>query len=226
MILPYMEQPAIYNAINFGLTMTLPHNETVQTLRISSYLCPSDNVKQLIPVRNEDNTETVYTVGSANYVGVYGTGEIGEAPGRGDGMFFRNGRLTFGDITDGTSQTFFIGERSHNLSYVTWTGRAIGGWLFTTASFEGGTNKFDPEPEESFTMILGPIEAEEGNPRTPNYPAAHVEDYWSRHSGGVNFLFGGRVRPLHQEHHPHVRLSFAGDASRRRDRGGGPVLSG
>ena len=72
-------------------------------------------------------------------------------------MFFRNSRLGFRDIPDGTSQTFAVGERSHDLSYVTWTGRAIGGWLFTTASFEGGTNKFDPEPEESFTMILGPV---------------------------------------------------------------------
>ncbi len=189
MILPYVEQPAVFNAINFGLTMTFPDNLTAQTIRFNSYLCPSDSVKQLIPVRNEENTETVYTVASANYVGVFGTGEVGEAPGRGNGMFFRNSRLGFGDITDGTSQTFFIGERSHNLSYVTWTGRAIGGWLFTTASFEGGTNKFNPEPEESFTMILGPVEAEDG-PRTPNHPKAHVEDYWSRHPGGVNFLFG------------------------------------
>ncbi len=189
MILPYVEQPAVFNAINFGLTMTFPDNLTAQTIRFNSYLCPSDSIKQLIPVRNEENTETVYTVGSGNYVGMFGTGEVGEAPGRGNGMFFRNSRLGFGDITDGTSQTFFVGERSHNLSYVTWTGRAIGGWLFTTASFEGGTNKFDPEPEESFTMILGPVGTEDGS-RTPNHPRAHVEDYWSRHPGGVNFLFG------------------------------------
>ncbi len=211
MILPYVEQPAVFNAINFGLTMTLPDNVTAQTIRFNSYLCPSDNVKPLIPVRNEENTQTVYTVASANYVGVYGTGEIGEAPGRGNGMFFRNSRLGFGDITDGTSQTFFVGERSHNLSYATWTGRAIGGWLFTTASFEGGTNKFDPEPEESFTMILGPVESEgHAGPRTPNYPSAHVEDYWSRHPGGVHFLFGdGSVRFIKDTINPSIYQSLA-----------------
>jgi hypothetical protein len=69
--------------------MTLPDNVTAQTIRFHSYLCPSDTVKPLIPVRNEANTETVYTVASANYVAVYGTGEIGAAPGRGNGMFFR-----------------------------------------------------------------------------------------------------------------------------------------
>ena len=194
MILPQMEQRNVYNAINFGLTMTYPANDTAQLLRINGYLCPSDNPKPLVPVRDEENTRTVYTVGSANYVGSFGTGEIGEAPGRGDGLFFRNSHVSFRDITDGSSQTFAIGERSHDLSYVTWTGRAIGGWLFTTASFEGGRNKFNPDPEESFTMVLGPI-GTENLPRTPNYPAAHVEDYRSWHPGGVNFLFGdGSVR--------------------------------
>ncbi len=217
-ILPQLEQPAVFNAINFGLTMTYPANDTAQLMRLGTYLCPSDNPKQLIPVRNEENTETVYTVASANYIGVYGVGEVGEAPGRGNGMFFRNSRLSFQDMTDGSSQTFMVGERSSNLSYVTWTGRAIGGWLFTTASFEGGTNAFNPEPEESFTMVLGPM-GEEDPPRTPNHPLAHVEDYWSRHPGGVNFLFGdGSVRFIKNQINPSVYHALA-------TRGGGEVIS-
>jgi len=35
---------------------------------------------------------------------------------------------------------------------------------------------------------LGPIGLEDGT-RTINNPEAHVEDYWSRHPGGCNFLF-------------------------------------
>ncbi len=196
MILPQMEQPAIWNAINFSLTMTFRDNDTAQLVRINGYLCPSDNPKALVPVRDEDNVNTIYTVASANYVGVYGLGEIGDAPGDGSGMFFRNSRLSFSDILDGSSQTMMVGERSHNLSYVTWTGRAIGGWLHKTSSFEGGNDQYSVDPEESFTMILGPVE--EGGadgPRTPNHPRAHVEDYASRHPGGVHFLFGdGSVR--------------------------------
>ena len=38
-------------------------------------------------------------------------------------------------------------------------------------------------------MVLGPVGIEDA-PRTPNNPRAHPEDFWSRHSGGVNFLFG------------------------------------
>ena len=195
LILPRIDQSPLYNAINFGLTMTYAENFTVQSLRINTYLCPSDDTKQIVPVRDEDNTETIYSVGGANYVGCYGVGEVGEAPGAGSGMFFRNSRLGFKDINDGASQTFFIGERSHDLSYVTWTGRAIGGWLHPTPTFEGGRNKFSPEPEEAFVMVLGPIESEAGFRRTPNSPSAHVEDYRSRHPGGANFLFGdGSVR--------------------------------
>lgn len=220
-ILPQMEQSATYNAINFNISMILPHNNTAQYTRIASYLCPTDAPPDRVPVRDQTNTNTIYTVGTANYVAVYGTGEIGEAAGQGNGLFFRNSRVGLNQITDGSSQTLAVGERSHNLSYATWTGRTIGGWLFTTASFEGGTNKYNPEPEESFCMILGPIEFEDegGLPRTPNFPAAHVEDYASRHPGGVNFLFGdGSVRFIKNSISPRVYGSLA-------TRNGGEVVS-
>ena len=48
------------------------------------------------------------------------------------------------------------------------------------------------DPEEAFVMVLGPI-GYEHPPRTPNYPAAHVEDYRSFHPGGVNFLFDNNL---------------------------------
>ena len=188
MILPQLEQRNLHDAINFELNLTYAANTTAQYLRTTFYLCPSDTTKELIPVRDEANTTTVYEVGGANYVGMYGLGEIGEAPGAGNGMFFRNSKIGFSNLTDGSSSTLAVGERSHNLSYVTWTGRTVGGWLFKTSSFEGGTDQFAADPEEAFTMFLGPVGLDDG-PRTPNHPQAHVEDYWSRHPGSVNFLF-------------------------------------
>ncbi len=209
MILPQLEQSSVYNAINFSLTMTFHDNDTAQLIRFTSYLCPSDFTKPLIPVRNQANTQTVYTVASGNYVGMFGTGEIGEAPGGGNGLFYRNSTLSFQNLTDGSSQTFAVGERSHNLSFVTWTGRAIGGWLFKTSSVEGGTDTFNPDPEESFTMILGPVGLEDGL-RTPNNPIAHVEDYWSRHPGGVNFLYAdGSVHFIKNSISPTVYQAMA-----------------
>ena len=218
MILPQLEQDPLYHSINFSLSVASPENNTADLTRISTYICPSDSTPAVVAVRNRDNTATVDTVAGSNYVGMYGIGEIGAAPGAGAGMFFRNSRISFRDITDGTSQTFAIGERSHNLSYVTWTARSIGGWLFKTSSVEGGTDQFNPDPEECWTQVLGPVGLVDG-PRTPNAPQAHVEDYWSRHSGGVNFLFAdGSVRFIKDGINPNTFRALA-------TRAGGEVVS-
>jgi prepilin-type processing-associated H-X9-DG protein len=104
------------------------------------------------------------------------------------GIFYRNSATKIAAITDGTSNTIMVGERSHNLSYVTWVARSINGWLGKTSLVEGGTDQFNPSPEECWTQILGPCGLEDGN-RTINDPQAHVEDYWSRHPGGANMQF-------------------------------------
>jgi prepilin-type processing-associated H-X9-DG protein len=169
-------------------------------------------------VRDQTNSSTVNTVSTSNYIACYGVGEIGDAPGKGNGVFFRNSKTSFAMITDGTSQTVAVGERSHTLSYATWTSRSPGGWLFKTSSVEGGTDSFNASPEEGFTMILGPAGDEDG-PRTPNHPEAHVEDYWSRHPGGVNFVFcDGSVKFVKDSINPNVYRGLF-------TRAGGEVIS-
>jgi prepilin-type processing-associated H-X9-DG protein len=209
MILRELEQPALFNSINFSLSVAFAANNSCSTTTVTTYLCPSDSGPSLVPVLKDPpdpanpgtytGSAVVDTVARGNYVGMFGLGEICGASGPKDlpnvgsigaaaGMFFRNSSLGLGDVIDGTSTTIAIGERSHNLSYVTWTARSINGWLGKTSPIEGGTDQFNPSPEECWTQVLGPAGLEDG-PRTPNSPIAHVEDYWSRHPGGVNFLF-------------------------------------
>jgi prepilin-type N-terminal cleavage/methylation domain-containing protein/prepilin-type processing-associated H-X9-DG protein len=220
MILPYMEQQTVYNSINFNLSVAFHQNDTCSLTALSVYLCPSDSGPSTIPVFADppdpaqpgtySGSNIVDTLSRGNYVGMYGIGEICSQSGANDspnnnnigplgqhaGIFYRNSAVTLAGVTDGTSQTIAVGERSHNLSYVTWVARSIGGWLGKTSPIEGGTDQFNPSPEECWTQVLGPAGLEDG-PRTINNPEAHVEDYWSRHSGGANFLFAdGSVRFL------------------------------
>ena len=81
----------------------------------------------------------------------------GDPLGQHAGIFYRNSATKIAAITDGTSNTIMVGERSHNLSYVTWVARSIDGWLGKTSPIEGGTDKFNPSPEECWTQIMGPV---------------------------------------------------------------------
>lgn len=209
MILPQMEQSTVFNSINFNLSLDYAANDTASHVVLASHLCPSDSGPDMVPVLADPpdpanpgtytGSAIVDTVSRGNYVGMWGLGEIcagsgpTSAPNVGSigsplGIFNRNSRTRIADILDGTSSTIAVGERSHNLSYVTWTGRSINGWLGKTGPIEGGTDQFNPSPEECWTQILGPAGLEDGN-RTINQDEAHVEDYWSRHPGGANFLF-------------------------------------
>ncbi len=212
MILPYMEQQPLYNSINFNLSVAFHDNDTCSLTALNVHLCPSDFGPSVVPVFEDppdpanpgsfSASHIVDTLSRGNYVGMYGIGEICAQSGANDspnnngagplgqhaGIFYRNSPTRIAAVTDGTSNTIMCGERSHNLSYVTWVARSIDGWLGKTSPLEGGTDQFNPSPEECWTQIMGPAGLEDGN-RTINNPEAHVEDYWSMHPGGANMLF-------------------------------------
>jgi prepilin-type N-terminal cleavage/methylation domain-containing protein/prepilin-type processing-associated H-X9-DG protein len=212
MILPFLEQQPLYSSINFNLSVAYAQNNTCSLTALNVYLCPSDPGPSVVPVFEDppdpanpgsfSATHIVDTLSRGNYVGMYGIGEIcsqsgaldspnnnGAGPlGQHAGIFYRNSPTSVAAVTDGTSNTIMVGERSHNLSYVTWVARSIDGWLGKTSLIEGGTDQFNPSPEECWTQIMGPAGLEDGN-RTINNAEAHVEDYWSRHPGGANMLF-------------------------------------
>lgn len=213
MILPFLEQQPLYSSINFNLSVAYAANDTCSLTALAVYLCPSDSGPSTIPVFDDppdpanpgsySGTHIVDTLSRGNYVGMWGLGEICAQSGATDamnnngvglplgqhaGIFYRNSATTVAAITDGLSNTIIVGERSHNLSYVTWVARSINGWLGKTSLVEGGTDQFNPSPEECWTQIMGPCGLEDGV-RTINNPEAHVEDYWSMHPGGANMLF-------------------------------------
>jgi prepilin-type N-terminal cleavage/methylation domain-containing protein/prepilin-type processing-associated H-X9-DG protein len=111
MILPFLEQKPLFDAINFDLTMTLQQgNTTALRTVISSYLCPSD--PQRIPpnwagvsYRFNEGANILYWYGETDLTGVNATMPLPNGP------FFPERTYRLADVTDGTSNTALASER-------------------------------------------------------------------------------------------------------------------
>jgi prepilin-type processing-associated H-X9-DG protein len=145
----------------------------------------------------------------SNYIGMYGVGEPGP---NGNGVFFRNSQVSLRDVTDGTSQTCVVGERSHRLGEATWAGVVAGALLFPTDNDNIGRYI----AETSSGMVLGHA----GEGVGPGDPQSDVNQFYSLHAGrGVNFLFAdGHVTFLKSTIAYKVYLALA-------TRAGGEVIS-
>lgn len=166
-ILEDLEQGPLKRQIAFNLDVGHASNATPRVQMLPILVCPSDESPgSFVPPGG------AVTLAHANYVAAFGSNELEDNPGAGNGVFFRNSKVTIQGITDGTSNTILVGERSTNLMKCTWTGSLTGA-------------------DEAPALVLGVAD------HPPNDPVAHAEDFWSRHVQGVNFLFGdGSVRNI------------------------------
>ncbi len=114
-----------------------------------------------------------------------------------DGPFYRNSKTKLKDITDGLTNTIFLGEHSSALSDKTWVGVVPGAFSHPLiASPENGS-------DAGATLVLvhaGPSGGELDITGFPiihpvNYPTYHVGQMFAEHSQGGNVALGdGSVR--------------------------------
>jgi len=185
MALPQFEQSSLFNAINFGLAVEVPANSTARLTQIFSLLCPSDPAPPSFTASSRDlgtgaKILDLCQLARSNYVGVNGVSEPGPD---GEGVLFRDSAIAFRDVTDGLSQTVFVGERAHVLGDATWAGAVTGAVLFP----EPGSRIGRPVTELAPGLVLGHAGERVG----PCDPKGEVNQFYSLHSGGgAHFLFG------------------------------------
>ncbi len=228
MILPQLEQAAVFGAINFSLPIESAQNQTARLTKLDVFACPSDaSFRPQFTVVDSNTTnvtlgDSICDVASTNYVGCFGKTDpsslypyspTDDPPGRdnAEGLFFRNRSIAIAGITDGTSQTLAVGERSQNLSRATWTGAITNAAVpITELQAEDGLS-----PEGGDALVVSHTGELDG----PNSRPAHADQFWARHPGGAQFAFAdGSVRFLKEKRPLAIFQALA-------TRAGGEVLS-
>ena len=130
-------------------------------------------------------TSTICELPSSSYTGNFGVSEPGVD---GEGIFCRNSKISLTDITDGTSNTLFAGERSSKYSETTWVG-SVTGSKFSTPT--GSPLAF--ELNEPSNFVLSHVGEMINGAASP----LEINNFSSNHSGVVNYLFAdGHVKSL------------------------------
>jgi prepilin-type N-terminal cleavage/methylation domain-containing protein len=196
-LLPYIEQGNLKDQLLIKNTTpteaagnTMGQSLPLLGTPIKSFFCPSDDAQGKRADNIRANLQGV-TITLSNYKGVNGSnwcwgtyvnnGPTNNCDGLqvGDGMFYRidfqrKKRLT--DITDGTSNTFMIGEDIPSINaHCTWP----------YANGVGGTTAIPPNWNKR----------PDGTLYDPYGDWPHLYSFRSRHTGGLQFTYGdGSVR--------------------------------
>ncbi|WP_437201003.1 DUF1559 family PulG-like putative transporter [Planctomicrobium sp. SH664] len=212
MLLPYLDQAPLYHQLRTDRPCWDVINSVAVAARLEVFLCPSaTDADGPMSVQNESGGELA-KFGRSTYVANAGQDEpwgyrVEDYSDLADGPLYRNSRVRTRDVTDGLSNTVFLGEHVPLLSSKTWVGVVPG------ASVCANNPGMFPitECDHAATLVnvhSGPA-ADEKDPDTgwapvhaPNNPLCHVCQMYSQHSGGCNVLMGdGSVRFISQYIH-------------------------
>ena len=181
MILPYGEEIALYRSINFSLPVEAPANATAIATRVNFMLCPSDPVPDTTFAVPDGFGNSLATAAPASYAACAGGDESDTFAETGLGIFYRNSKTRIADITDGTSHTILIGERSWGNSEGLWAG------AINNAVLQRGPQNPCPGTGSwpASALVLSHCHLNNAVSDTDG----GLDDNSSQHAGGSNFVF-------------------------------------
>ena len=187
-----------------------PDNRSLVAQNFSFFLCPSsagDREPFIVKDINGAALSSGIELGRSHYVANAGHEEPwGMSPASAswvniaNGPLYRNSITRHRSVTDGLSNTVFLGEHTSSLSEKAWAGVVPGGASHPTQKF---IDTVGTQADYAATLLLvhsGPAAAETAEYgyeviHPPNSPASHVCQMYSDHPGGCNVANGdGSVR--------------------------------
>ena len=223
LILPHLEQGPLASSFNTNLPCWAPDNTTSARTKLSVFLCPScrgpsdgfnlhrfTNGDANAPDDGGEFSPTI-TFAHSHYVTNAGVNQpwgrpqayssdldvpepVPGAPSHViNGPFYRNSRTTVARVSDGLSNTIFIGERTSRLADATWVGVVPFASVIPKPGWPSDPNSggdlvgvhSGPDVHDHPQVIIHP----------PNHPFGHTDEMYSDDGDGANVLMGdGSVR--------------------------------
>jgi len=116
-ILPQIEQGNLHATVDFSLPGFDPVNLQARETQLSVFLCPTDAWSVGNFVVRDETSSPVEQYAAASYCANWGPASqsvnLDATPDDSTGPFFRNSKTRFASITDGTSNTIALGERTN-----------------------------------------------------------------------------------------------------------------
>jgi prepilin-type N-terminal cleavage/methylation domain-containing protein/prepilin-type processing-associated H-X9-DG protein len=190
-----------------------------QTIKI--LVCPSDQLPDPPVTVYVGDYGTQYYFGMSSYGGNAGLRGVYWKYATLDGMFWLNSKVKIADVTDGTSNTLFFGERYHFDPVFDQLQAASGGSLINTYGGWAWANPYAMEDHtESAYSPINYLIPPGTQQLTYDLQDARLNAWGSGHTGGANFAFvDGSVRFLANSTTQVVLQALA-------TRAGGEVVSG
>lgn len=197
-LLPYLEEQSLHGQFRRDLPCWHVANAEPAARQLSVFLCPSATDSDLPFDVKDQNGAKLARFGRSCYVASVGQEEpwgftMDDYSQIADGPLYRNSRTRAKDVTDGLSNTVFLGEHHPVLSSKTWVGVVPGAAVCPTDRFAFSSC------DRAATLVQvhsGPA-SDEVPPviHPPNSPLCHVCQMYAEHPGGSNVMLGdGSVR--------------------------------